>query len=256
MKIEIQKLFHLREEFFTEIISRTSMSKGSDNVIAENEESGGVCLSCENIVGLTKSKFDIQITRKLVINNVEGYLCNECGEVVSFDLDVVMDIMKEIETFKAERPSIKQLLSTSDDSSYRWCENIMCACSGAANCSGSLSDYLYTKRDWVIWKSDEPYKETEFNMAVNSIENRMTAIKAFVEYFNYPDKKTIYNALKFNHANFGLSYVSGSQEAINKDKEKCIEFFKSKGVDMEIYNGAYKAILFYKNITFVKELKN
>lgn len=249
--IEKKEPFYLNADFFAEILSRLIPNdKELDEILLENEENGGVCLSCDNVVGLTKSRFDIQITRKFVMKDVEGYVCNDCGEVVSFDLDVVMDIMTKLNKFKSERPSIDQLLSTSDSSSYRWCESMMCACAGAANCSGSLSDYLYTKRDWVVWKSKNRYKETEFNGVINSMEDRMTTIKAFVEYFNYPDKKAIFNLLKLSHARFGLSYAEGSQEAINKDKEDVVAFFKSKGIDVSISKGTHKGI------TFVKELDN
>jgi len=37
---------------------------------------------------------------------------------------------------------------------YRWCEGKICACLGAANCSGGLSAKGFTKQQWEHWKAD------------------------------------------------------------------------------------------------------
>lgn len=38
---------------------------------------------------------------------------------------------------------------------YRWCEGEMCACLGAANCSGQISKF-YSKEEWVEWVENHP----------------------------------------------------------------------------------------------------
>lgn len=50
------------------------------------------------------------------------------------------------------------------DWKYRWCESDVCACLGAANCSGGLIKNGFTKEQWQEWVNKNPQTE------LNSIE--------------------------------------------------------------------------------------
>ncbi|MFA6199070.1 MAG: hypothetical protein WC679_01525 [Bacteroidales bacterium] len=71
---------------------------------------------------------------------------------------------------------------------YRWCENGICGCIGAANCSGGLSEKGFTKEDHQSWVLDNP----KINVA-NTNDN--LSFSEMMDEF----QKQLTNALKCNN---------------------------------------------------------
>jgi len=197
-----------------------------ENIISDDK---GICLQCEEVVNINNSTFDVIVSSLLTISNQKGYCCDVCDHAISYSGQSVVNIMKAIYDFKDKRPSINSLLSSNDESSYSWCENTLCACVGAANCSGALSENLYTKKDWILWKN-----KNELN--VNSIikihlthENRMSLIVAIKNVFNLA-VADVSKMIEKNSVELFLDYELSSEDQIDDEIKGINDLFYSKNV--------------------------
>lgn len=211
-----------------------------DNILSEEK---GICLSCEEIVATEEKIIDLTVTRKLQIQNITAKCCVECGNPIAYSPDSVFKINKNINDFKLNRPSISSLLRTTQESSYRWCESMMCACAGAANCSGELSSYLYKKEDWIKWKSNNKPEHSNFYRIILNHSVRMEMILAIKEIL-YIGPKDAAECVDKIQANFQLEYFTLEPDDIDDDLEKIKKHFKRKNIDVFItpmkYNEEYK----------------
>ena len=64
------------------------------------------------------------------------------------------------------------------DWQYRWCENQICGCMGAANCSGRLGG-RFTKAQWQEWVSNNPPPGEEAQQFVKNGKYDMMAHDAY-----------------------------------------------------------------------------
>lgn len=219
----------------------------NDNLIDSKES---ICLHCEDKVGVEYKPVDIMLSRKLIIKNVKAFVCNECGNPTAFMEETVKEIQDEIEAFKASRPTIDELLPKDREDSYRWCSSQLCACAGAANCSGELSSYLYSKADWIKWKALTPKRINKFMFFIKDYEHKMEAVTALSQFFHF-GKKDVLNIFKSGQLMFGVEYNDGSQDEINKDVENMISHFSSKGITLEkedYYSSKLATITFGRDI--------
>lgn len=210
-----------------------------NNILSEKK---GICLNCEDIVSIEEKTFDLTVTRKLQIPNVTAKCCSVCSEPVAYTTDSVFKINTEITKFKLNRPSVSSLLRTTQESSYRWCESMMCACAGAANCSGELSSYLYDKEDWIKWKSNNKPEHSNFYRIILNHSVRMEMILAIKEIL-YIGPKDAAECVDKIQATFQLEYNTLEPDDIDYDLEKIKNHFKSKNIDVFItpmeYNEEY-----------------
>lgn len=206
-----------------------------DKINANNiiDETKSVCEHCENIVKTKTEIIDISITRKLKINNVESIICKQCNHPVGFLEEAQKQIENEVLEFKKNRPTISKLLKTNSDDSYRWCNSEWCACMGAANCSGSLSDYLYTKTEWILWKDVNPLDVNKFLYFIESYDSRMKAIQAFKETFNLSTKESV-ELMKSKYKAFSVMFKSGTQNQKYDKAENLVIKLKEHGVNLHL----------------------
>jgi hypothetical protein len=111
-------------------------------------------MECEAIRETSLKIKDIPLENtNSIVKDVEVFVCNNCDSVIDMPSSSEEKIKLELDKYKANRPSIDTLLKDiPEESKIRWCSSQMCACAGAANCSGKLSSHAYTKKDWIIWK--------------------------------------------------------------------------------------------------------
>lgn len=209
----------------------------------------GICLDCEKIVKIKQKQFDLTISNKLKVIGVDAKCCVDCGSVIKYKDNSIFKIKETIENFKRSRPSISELLSSTDESSYRWCESMMCACSGASNCSGNLSDYLYDKEDWIQWKTNNPKNESNLYKIILNHDIRMELILAIKEILYLPPKEAA-SCVGKNNAIFMVGYEHLDSEDITYDLEKIKNHFKTKNIDINIIPNNYdkKYRLFIRTI--------
>lgn len=196
------------------------------------EDGRGVCKSCEGVHLLNAGVVDIMITKKLSFDNVRAKVCSNCGHPIHFEASVLEDLRDNVLAFKSSRPSINELLDRSRSDSYRWCENTVCGCMGAANCAGGLSAYLYTKEDWIRWKDLNPERKDKFMFWILNFNNRINAINALRKEFHIGAKDAA-NILNNNPMTFGIEYYDGSQDDIDEDVDSLLKRFKEQGVLLE-----------------------
>lgn len=195
----------------------------SNNVIDENE---GICEQCETVSDIILAPRTIFISRNLKINNIETYTCKHCDAFVGLPKESFVKVKEEIEFLKHKRPTVNELLSRNDESSYRWCDSMLCACAGAANCSGQLSSYLYTKRDWILWKEQNPQVEGQYVKLEIKSDTHMPLVMSIKRFFGIglKDSKSI---VLDGVATIWLDYSGFEQESKQKDLKNILTHFEN-----------------------------
>lgn len=216
--IEKQEPFYVKEK---DIHSENQLSDCS-----------GVCTYCEEIRDLKDGLVDLVFTTKLSMENVAAKVCTSCGNPVSYSESTIKEIKEQITEFKKNRPSISTLLKSKGSDAYRWCESTACCCVGSSNCSGGLSSYMYTKKEWILWKSKTPERVDTFVFYIKDFKSKMELVNFLKDEFYVPSKEA-YNVTKTRPLCFGIEYIEGTQEEINEDVEQFLLRSKEKGIVLE-----------------------
>lgn len=204
----------------------------SDNLM-ENDKA--ICCSCDSISSYSENHIDLLFSNKLMFENKKAYTCSECGSPVGYKQSVIDEINKEYKEFLDNRPHIDELLIRGREDSYRWCDNTMCGCVGAANCSGQLSSYFYTKKEWILWK--EKNKQAAHNLyeiTFHKIGHRMTVINILKSLFNIGVKDAA-NILNKPYS-FYLEYNIGEDEFITSDLNLIKDTLTSHDCEISVYD--------------------
>jgi hypothetical protein len=150
--------------------------------------SRAICYQCEKVVDTYDAVRDMRISEKLgSVKDINVKVCSLCDTTVAFPHSESTKIREYIEK---NRPAIGVLLvSHSDKVAASWCESQMCACVGAANCVGQLEEYGYSKRDWILWKDENPRKEfplylLNFKLNFATSREKIPLINELIAYFN------------------------------------------------------------------------
>lgn len=147
-----------------------------------------ICYQCEKVVNTYDAVRDIKISEKLgSVKDLNVKVCSLCDVTVAFPHSESSKIREHIEN---NRPTISVLLgSHSDKVATNWCDSQMCACVGAANCTGQLEEYNYSKRDWIVWKDENPRKEfplylLNFKLNFSSAREKIPLVNELIACFH------------------------------------------------------------------------
>jgi hypothetical protein len=155
--------------------------------IVDELEKTAACPHCENVETYRHDETTMYLSMKCKIENIQACLCNTCNNIVGFEEEQQEVAEEAISEFISNRPSISSLISPFHESSMRWCNSFACGCIGAANCSGQLSAYLYTKTDWIIWKSkNQNAAKNSFRIEINDFGKRIPTLKTLSSILHMP----------------------------------------------------------------------
>jgi hypothetical protein len=204
----------------------------SVNILSEKK---AICDYCNNVVEISIEKKDAELSNILKIKNVDVYVCNDCKNTVGVPHDTEKTIIIKTKFFKEERKSISELLKNAGETKYRWCESFACGCVGAANCSGRLSDNLYTKNEWILWKHDnKEITKPSYIISFEIPENKRMAINKILRIFLSVGSGCVGNILDLESPEFLIDYDSQSDDFIALDLSILKRLFTSVNVEYVI----------------------